>query len=832
MNQFFIANKSVDSVTLSKNQNYYSIHINTIRKSDLSPMAFADIEIGDIIIQTQDFFTLAEPKLYNITQTYYYIKDLSDFHWFNLKFSKIRPIHKGERNKSIALALKVIEYSYLHKDPSILLELKKYLCQNSLNLIDYFVSNLDTHNFCEKMNVLNDYMLQIDCFGKEIFRVFGSFENLAVVFNIKFKFISFPGFLISEINSGGSAEFIFLDSENNFDILYTKTEIFLMEKVSDSKIIKAYSKTKNYKHDAVEMIRQKHSSTIDQTNLIISMIYNDIIRLIDENNIDQTVHKGIDYLASLGYDTSSITNKILEALCPSCQVLTKTLINIDCGHKFCLNCLCTILGHATSQLYVLNEIEKLNHSNPCCLYSNCNQPISNETIKSFLPNYQEYEKQALERSFFVCSCGTQGNLNNFSLKCRHICNNCLFEGLRNSIQACSVCEYYPEETELKYYFSHMTTCDKCLNKQNTIKCFSQKLAKHNLCINCLELCKNWTYVIENQIYSLEKRLELELILKKTCKFCQKQYSRTDLIEKLKNCVCSVCDSCCLQSKKNCPECSLKFPEIITSELVTRDNLKRRKKICPICELAYDVSNLISFINCQHEVCKICFSCNIEKKTSDDIFSIKICPCCDKKIPKYQLQFIVPKNVWDKLSFDFAIKEYKMIKCPKCFYQFIPCDDRKVTCLNKFCNFCFCKDCFEDFHTTGNCKEVLITNMINVVECLNDPDGITQCPKCRIPYTKNQGCDHVKCICGAEFCFNCACLRSPTLAHGSHYHRVGCSWYFKYDGQGDKYSPKDCDSCVLKKIKCIHKCEECIRLGRLCDKPKTLRIPRRVDFDEA
>ena len=184
-----------------------------------------------------------------------------------------------------------------------------------------------------------------------------------------------------------------------------------------------------------------------------------------------------------------------------------------------------------------------------------------------------------------------------------------------------------------------------------------------------------------------------------------------------------------------------------------------------------------------------------------------------------------------------MKTDKLISCPICTEKFIPGLQRRVTCLNNNCKHIFCKECQENYHEDGTCQEKFIIDRIKDLEALNDPEGVSQCPKCRWPYIKDPSCDHVKCqnsACNVEFCFKCSCIRSPTLAHGNHYHRPQCKNYFAFDGDDD-YLPKECKNAAKCKEKnhgkCSHKCDECEKLGKLCPRPKNLKVPRKFAIDE-
>ncbi len=89
--------------------------------------------------------------------------------------------------------------------------------------------------------------------------------------------------------------------------------------------------------------------------------------------------------------------------------------------------------------------------------------------------------------------------------------------------------------------------------------------------------------------------------------------------------------------------------------------------------------------------------------------------------------------------------------------------------------------------------------------------ISICPYCGAPGIKDEGCDHVICYnCKNDFCYSCSCKRGPILAHGNHYHRVGCKHYAQFENDEFK---KDC--------------AECIKAGEVCKRPTSLiegRIP--------
>ncbi len=86
-------------------------------------------------------------------------------------------------------------------------------------------------------------------------------------------------------------------------------------------------------------------------------------------------------------------------------------------------------------------------------------------------------------------------------------------------------------------------------------------------------------------------------------------------------------------------------------------------------------------------------------------------------------------------------------------------DKEITCPN-FHSFCF--NCLQEIHAPCDCHLVKDWISKNKEESLNVKYIVAhckQCPKCRKPIEKNQGCNHMTCRsniggCGYEFCWIC------------------------------------------------------------------------------
>ncbi|CAK0845378.1 unnamed protein product [Prorocentrum cordatum] len=72
------------------------------------------------------------------------------------------------------------------------------------------------------------------------------------------------------------------------------------------------------------------------------------------------------------------------------------------------------------------------------------------------------------------------------------------------------------------------------------------------------------------------------------------------------------------------------------------------------------------------------------------------------------------------------------------------------------------------------------------EMLGEALGIEvrQCPFCSVACVKDNpdDCDHIHCVCGREFCWQCLADREVIFHHGNHYHRPGCPYRFDFQDQ--------------------------------------------------
>ena len=281
-------------------------------------------------------------------------------------------------------------------------------------------------------------------------------------------------------------------------------------------------------------------------------------------------------------------------------------------------------------------------------------------------------------------------------------------------------------------------------------------------------------------------------------------------------ICQNCDAAictyCIQSP---PTCSCNHNALTA---VTRlDDVV----VCSICGdyiQMDDLNSIIAMEECTHVYHKECIQNYVEAELQGRQVSKAIgCPTrgCSGVVGNFQS--LVRPELWDMFNQSLIQASFKIVQCPNpsCLESCsVDGEMRDITCPS--CRKAFCMNCKEPPHR-GSCSQDFILRRIREMEAMGP---VAQCPGCKLPYNKDEGCNHVTCLnpsCRAVFQFCCSCLREPIMAHCNAWHRPDCQAYNAVGAETEKFSPA--------------KCSECKRLGRLCDKPKQLRVPCRLDEDE-
>ncbi|KAF7189660.1 putative E3 ubiquitin-protein ligase ARI10 [Pseudocercospora fuligena] len=127
-------------------------------------------------------------------------------------------------------------------------------------------------------------------------------------------------------------------------------------------------------------------------------------------------------------------------------------------------------------------------------------------------------------------------------------------------------------------------------------------------------------------------------------------------------------------------------------------------------------------------------------------------CCEAHIPFGAIRHLLPTGLVQTFEAkEPELKDHNPVYCHAC-KQYIDDSQRKNSLAS-------CPSC-PSMRTCIECKKAA-----HAGECSEDPDekklrerareeGWKICPRCRTVIEKAEGCNHITCACGAEFCYLC------------------------------------------------------------------------------
>lgn len=536
------------------------------------------------------------------------------------------------------------------------------------------------------------------------------------------------------------------------------------------------------------------SKLVPDTKDRISKFWLDFLKISEKNKkFQENIEKILGFVSE-----SSFITEVFD-LCAFC-LKSNSDLKLFCGHLMCREDAKEILANSTNGLFLINDWEG---SPPQCII--CNSLMTEEDLKKILGNeFEGLDKRRRERKrkmeeeedksrgvMFCKGCNQKKKVTDFNQSHKCVCSECLPASIRNG--ACLYCE---KKISLDYMKSLKLLCSLC---ELPLKSASISHQSHSICSNCDKQCLlSQKCLVCSKPLSTEETLSLSQKYFECCFICNKFFPPSTL--SIRKCGCLSCDNCysaCLSQNSGC--C-----------LICSQRLGAAKSSCVICTDEFNRDEMLT-LNCDHYFCSTCLKQHIENSIKSGQEKLT-CPNCQEAIDGLIIQSLASGQLWDLYNKASIRKHFRLVDCPKCGTYF-ETEQNIARCVN--CKFKFCFGCKEAAHS-GNCDDQKIVKIIKELE--DRGERVAQCPGCKIPYTKDEGCEHVACTnpkCGSEFCFTCSCHRSPTLVHGNHYHREDCKFYGKFDGP-DEFSDK---------------CERCKKVGKLCSRPKRLKVQRRFGDGE-
>ena len=198
---------------------------------------------------------------------------------------------------------------------------------------------------------------------------------------------------------------------------------------------------------------------------------------------------------------------------------------------------------------------------------------------------------------------------------------------------------------------------------------------------------------------------------------------------------------------------------------TVDTAKQAEDACPVCMESADPP--VVKLSCGHTYCKACLHGFVKATIDGRKFPINCFHTsedghtCATPLSISTILEILSKSDSEQL-FETAFTTYIQAR-PK-EYSYCPTPDcptvYKVTTTESFitCSQCLvgiCTACKIVAHNGQTCAQYKA-----VIEAETDFQdwtrraGVKKCPKCHVNIEKNDGCNHMRCICGAHLCWHC------------------------------------------------------------------------------
>ncbi|CAL5361688.1 unnamed protein product [Camellia sinensis] len=199
--------------------------------------------------------------------------------------------------------------------------------------------------------------------------------------------------------------------------------------------------------------------------------------------------------------------------------------------------------------------------------------------------------------------------------------------------------------------------------------------------------------------------------------------------------------------------------------------------CEICVEKKEADEMFRIDTCSHSFCSDCISKHVAMKIQDHI-TVVSCPTWDCS-GVLQLDDCRPRmssdviERWDEVLCESMIPASEKFYCPfkDCSFMLVNDNGEEVIreCECPKCHRLFCAKCYVPWHSGIECEEFQRLNEDErgredlMVRELAKSSSWMRCPHCKFYVEKTDGCLHMTCRCGFQFCYACGETWSQT--HG-------------------------------------------------------------------
>ncbi len=195
-------------------------------------------------------------------------------------------------------------------------------------------------------------------------------------------------------------------------------------------------------------------------------------------------------------------------------------------------------------------------------------------------------------------------------------------------------------------------------------------------------------------------------------------------------------------------------------------LSLQPRECTICLEERDADFFHTLPQCQHSFCRDCLGEHLGTLINDRGAAV-LCPHvnCGAEIGVAEMELLIDATQVEKYSEgslqSFVEKNSDAYACcptPDCQYLFFfEAGEHDFQCPQ--CRRRYCLKCRVDWHRDSTCEQYQAWSLLNgqsddLFGELAAGQKMKQCARCRNFIQKAQGCDHMTCRCGHQFCYRC------------------------------------------------------------------------------
>ncbi|KAL5170386.1 E3 ubiquitin-protein ligase RNF144A [Glycine soja] len=192
-------------------------------------------------------------------------------------------------------------------------------------------------------------------------------------------------------------------------------------------------------------------------------------------------------------------------------------------------------------------------------------------------------------------------------------------------------------------------------------------------------------------------------------------------------------------------------------------------LCDICFDDKPVSDMFEEGKCNHLFCTHCMSKYVTTQIQQNILKVIMCPnanCSVELKPEYFHNILASEVIvrWETVMCESMIVELEKTYCPfkDCSVLLVNDGEKVVTSAEcPSCHRLFCAQCKVPWHGSMSCEEFQEIErnkdekvLENKFFKLAKEEKWQKCPRCTMFVQRREGCDHMTCRCGCDFCYIC------------------------------------------------------------------------------